>query len=557
MNTAALSVLLFFASQLPSEPRVSFGAVGDIMLARGIKTKIEKYGIGYPLKEMSGLISSYDLAFCNLECPISARGRAAKKPYCFRADTTTWAALKAAGLDIFSLANNHTLDWGEKALLDTKALIERDSLFAVGAGIDQAAARSPIIIRRNGLKFAFLAFVGVPFPRIAGAKPRPGPAQAKIEEIIAEVRAVRNEVDFVVVSLHWGIEYQSKPTRQQVEWAHRLIDSGVDLIIGHHPHTLQSIEVYKGRIILYSLGNFVFDQRKEFQRESGIFSCIFRHGRIDSVVFVPVFLKNFQPDLAGDSDFSRIVAKMKKISKAYRAEYMSGEDGTQLADDSGNVSWAFPLTRQGVDGRTVLVYRDRIELTDTSGTTVAGHVLSGREIYSSVLIPDSGGAVLIAAGRRTSPDRENHLAYFRIGQDEIAEIGTSISKGSCPMKLELTDLETDSVPELAVGYNDQDHASLPYTGLSLYRWKADSLSLVWSGARPCNDFSFSDLDQDGLVELITLERETEQSNRVIGYQWCGCGFFEWKCLAVGRKEAFLSDVDIKGPFNTISFPGTR
>ena len=207
-----------------------------------------------------------DMAFANLESPVSSRGTPlAGKKYTFRADpNVTPPALLALGIDAVSLANNHVLDYGEIALVDTFEALAQAGVGFAGAGLDTTAAYAPLLLEREGLVVAFLAFAdltpvtpryqqfwqaGPDHPGIATLTPQPPLLQA--------ISEARREADIVVVSFHWGYEY-ADVVRAQRELGRAAIDVGADLVFGHHPHVPQPIEVYQGRPILYSLGNLAF-----------------------------------------------------------------------------------------------------------------------------------------------------------------------------------------------------------------------------------------------------------------------------------------------------------
>lgn len=303
------------------------------MLDRGIRTMIKKRGVDYPFQKTAEFINSHDLAFCNLECVISKRGDPIGKIYTFRGDPSFVEGLKRSGFNIFCLANNHTLDYGREALVDTKEILERTGFYTIGAGKSQFEASMGKAIKIKGTSLVFLAYVTMPLEGITYSEDLPGPAQSDIDGIIQEIRRVKKTADFIIVSFHWGAEFSPFPSDKQKEYAHRAIDNGADLVIGHHPHVIQSIEKYKGKYIIYSLGNFVFDQHKLVGRESIIFGCTFENGRIVSPYIVPILInkfqpllsEGFQPDFAVGEDFYQIVDRVKALSKGYKVNFK--EDG--------------------------------------------------------------------------------------------------------------------------------------------------------------------------------------------------------------------------------------
>jgi poly-gamma-glutamate synthesis protein (capsule biosynthesis protein) len=320
-----LTLLLLYTKNSSAQEKVTFCAVGDVLFDRGVRTMIEKKGVDYPFEKVAEFINQYDLAFCNLECPISKRGDPLAKICTFRGDSSFVEGLKKSGFNIFCLANNHTLDYGRNALLDTKEILERNGFYTVGAGTNQKEASKGKIIKKKGMTFAFLAYVTMPLEGITYSDSLPGPAQSDIDEIIEEIRNIRETVDFIIISFHWGTEFAQFPSDIQKEYAHQVINNGADLVIGHHPHVIQSIEKYEGKFIIYSLGNFVFDQHKVVRRESIIFGCTFENKRIVFSYIVPVLLEKFRPDFATDKDYERIMKKIETISKGYKVKFTENE----------------------------------------------------------------------------------------------------------------------------------------------------------------------------------------------------------------------------------------
>jgi poly-gamma-glutamate synthesis protein (capsule biosynthesis protein) len=548
-------MILIFAiiSQLPSEARVSFCAVGDVLLDRGVRKKITAHGIDYPFEFVSSFVNGFDLAFCNLECPVSYRGVSTGKVYCFRADTGFFAGVKNAGFNVFSLANNHTIDWGKTACMDTKDIIEKNCLHAVGVGKNQTEARTPVIIHKNGLVFAFFAYVGTPLEGIIWAKSKPGPAQASIEEIVCDVKSVRPFVDYVIVSIHWGIEYTHTPMKRQILGAHEIIDAGADLIIGHHPHVLQSIELYKDRFILYSLGNFVFDQHKQYQRESAIFSCIFQKGSIDSLAVHPVYLENFRPQLVKDSAYARIAEKIKRYSRGYNTTFFRFDSTMFLTDSLLSLSYPVPLKTAKIRRNRVEVFNTKIEIVDTSHNAMKSIVFdSTDEIKDCCFIKDTQLHLFAVIGRRDKKLGEC-LVHYTIEDTLVTEIWRDQNTEYCPWKLTIADVNGDTVPELCVGVSSTpDQFATGRNHIILYTWEDGRMRAKWCESRyqqPFIDFTFTDIDKDGLDDLITLEIDNDGTTRIMTYQWLGIGFWGYKPLAKGLRENWLCNVAVDSLLN--------
>jgi poly-gamma-glutamate synthesis protein (capsule biosynthesis protein) len=262
---------------------------GDVMLSRGVGKKMDAQGDwGYPFRQISDVLRGADLAYCNLECPISDRGRNLHHLYSFRADPRALKGLKAAGFTLVSEANNHAYDWGPAALVDTLRRLHTAGIRTVGAGENTLEAHHPAVVDLGGVRVAFLAYVNIDPPEAAAGAHHPGVAWLDIEQVASDIRFARNLADLVVVCPHWGVEYVPVPTRQQEELARKMIDSGADLVVGSHPHVVQPLEQYHGRWVAFSLGNFIFDQRDPATHRGLMLKVTVRDKKITQVAKIPI-----------------------------------------------------------------------------------------------------------------------------------------------------------------------------------------------------------------------------------------------------------------------------
>ena len=267
---AARQIGARMAAVQPSDNRsfVLLDAMGDFMLARGVAAQVQQHGVDWPFAAVRDRLASADLHFGNLEFALTDRGTQANKDYTFRAPPSEAQVLARAGIDVVDLANNHVLDYGAQGLFDTLAALDAAGVRHVGAGADDLAAHRPLLMTVNGVRIAWLAYANVPddsgpshfVARSLEAGPgRPGVAWGTLDAVRRDVAAVKQQADVVIVALHAGLEYTDVPNTVQRDLAHAAIDAGAALVLGAHPHVLQGIEFYKGGVIAYSLGNFVFD----------------------------------------------------------------------------------------------------------------------------------------------------------------------------------------------------------------------------------------------------------------------------------------------------------
>jgi len=215
-------------------------AVGDIMLAGRWAPLLNKSGYNYPFDGVRNALAATDIALANLESPIAATGSEYRgKKYRFRAEPQVAHAIRAAGFNLVTLANNHSMDFGGEALIETLRHLSNNGIAAIGAGTDISEARKMALYTIKGKKIAFLGYsLTQPVDFFAGQN-RPGTAPGYEKFVTADVARARSQADYVIVSFHWGKEAVSTVQSYQRTAAHNAIDAGADVIIGHHPHILQ------------------------------------------------------------------------------------------------------------------------------------------------------------------------------------------------------------------------------------------------------------------------------------------------------------------------------
>lgn len=263
----------------PAERRPMSRRPATIALAGDVHAEAPIRGVldrgANPLAGMADHLRRADLAMVNVETAVSRRGTPAAKSFTFRAPGSLWQALAAAGVDVVSLANNHSLDYGTDALADTIRGARSAGIAVVGAGRDPSEAYAPAVVERDGRAVAFVGLSRVlPSPAWEAGGGRSGVASAFNERLaLASVRAAARVADRVVVSIHWGEELHRCPGAEQQALAARLVDAGADVIAGHHPHVLQGFSRRRNALIGYSLGNFAFYARDEETRATGVLTA--------------------------------------------------------------------------------------------------------------------------------------------------------------------------------------------------------------------------------------------------------------------------------------------
>ncbi|GEM_PF-6713658 len=253
-----------------SRPRedIIIAAGGDVLFDHLPRANLEQYGPDYILSSVLDHLRSADVAFANLECPVGTAGEPIDgKNFTFQGHPDGVEALRRGSIDIVSLANNHTFDYGMEGFLETLQLLRGVGIKYTGAGMNAQEALSPVVFDIKGKQVGFLAFNNgdvLPVTQWHHDLWRAGPDKPGVvfhedrEQLFAAVKAARAQVDILIVSMHWGYEYTTGPRDYQRELGRSIIDAGADAIIGHHPHVPFGLEFHRGRPIIYSVGNLVW-----------------------------------------------------------------------------------------------------------------------------------------------------------------------------------------------------------------------------------------------------------------------------------------------------------
>lgn len=255
---ALLCVALWLSSGLVRAEPLKLIFAGDVMLDDG-PGRVIASGRD-PLAPFAALLADADYRIGNLECPIATTGTAlGNKIYTFRADPRVLSVLKGR-FDAMSVANNHSGDYGKDAFVETLAHLDAAGIRHFGGGKNLSEAHAPLWIEAKGLRVAVLGYNEFKPRSFEAGASHPGVAWSEDSQVIADIRAAHKAgADLVIPFMHWGWEREPEPGPRQRDLARRMIDAGADIVVGGHPHVTQGAEMYRGRPIIYSLGNFVFD----------------------------------------------------------------------------------------------------------------------------------------------------------------------------------------------------------------------------------------------------------------------------------------------------------
>lgn len=256
-----------------------------------------------------------DVAMVNLENPLTrSKLGSGKKQLNFKADPESVKVLTAGGVDIVNLANSHAMDYAEPGLVETMNTLDNSGIQHQGAGRDIKEARRPDIIEVKGQRIAYLGYYDADLH--AADQGKAGTNARRNNRVAEDIRALRGQVDWIIVNYHWGVELADYPGDWQIDLARFTIDQGADLVVGHHPQVLQGAEIYKGRPIVYSLGNFIFGPNARRDYDTAVLKVSLKDRNM-KVEFLPVEVKKFQPKVVKGAAADRILKHVEQISSIF------------------------------------------------------------------------------------------------------------------------------------------------------------------------------------------------------------------------------------------------
>ncbi len=299
----------FTSGPIPWHDKITMHFFGDMMFDRGVRNLMEKHGNDYVFQNVERFMMGSDVVIGNLEGAITTNKSIAGNlsPLLFTFDPSVAATMKKFGITDVSLANNHSRNFGQDGLDQTKHYLTKEGIRYFGDQINEENISYWTEVRGTKIGWVgFSAFGG------------------KQNDVIDEIRRLRNEVDVLVVMPHWGAEYKLVHGRSQTRLAHTFIDSGADMVIGAHPHVIQPMEIYKGKPIFYSLGNFVFDQYFSKDVTVGLSVGVeWEHNKMKLRLFV---LQNNQ----GEIDLATPEKRDEILKRISKTSIVSPEVSTQI-----------------------------------------------------------------------------------------------------------------------------------------------------------------------------------------------------------------------------------
>ena len=298
------------------EPAPSVIAGGDIMLGGRSRNPIAEHGADYPFAAVRPLLQRAPIVVANLEGPLARHAKKESRNYSYRVHPKRAPSLLRAGVNVVTLANNHLLDCGRAGVLETLETLAAAGVSVIGAGVTQSAARKPVILQAGPYRVGLLGYYWN--RRTAATSTRPGSAMDTLPVLASDIGDLRARADRIVVTFHWGFPYERQPFEEDRAKARFAVECGADVVIGHHPHVIQPLEVYRGCLIAYSLGNFAFGSGNS-HAESLLLAIRFEDDRTVCRVY-PMYVKNrdprvaYQPKILQGASAARILNRLAESS---------------------------------------------------------------------------------------------------------------------------------------------------------------------------------------------------------------------------------------------------
>jgi poly-gamma-glutamate capsule biosynthesis protein CapA/YwtB (metallophosphatase superfamily) len=310
-------------------------AVGDIMLGGRATKPIREHGSDYPFRAVAPLLERGRVVLGNLEGPLARHARRHDRNFSYRVDPELAHALKRAGIGVVTLANNHLVDCGRRGVTETLDALSAAGVARIGAGRSVEDAHAPWVVEHGGLRIGLLGYYWN--RRCAAREDAPGSAMDPPEALESDITALKRHTDRIVVTFHWGIPYERVPQVEDRLKARAAIDLGADAVVGHHPHVVQPFEVYRGKPIFYSVGNFTFGSGNS-RGEGLLLGFRFERDRTCVAVY-PLYVKNrdprvnYQPKALRGTGARRALEQLRSIS---------GSNGRCLSIETDRGSMVLP-----------------------------------------------------------------------------------------------------------------------------------------------------------------------------------------------------------------------
>lgn len=467
----------------PGEQVVSIIAVGDLLLGRGVTAEAD------PLQHTAGWLQTADLAIANLEGVLVAGGQprtapaGQPQPIILKGSPDSANLLSQAGFDILNLANNHSLDYGIEGHQESINHLQRAGLAVTGTASADTAV--PFIQEIDGLRIAFLAFNAVPDPYPQAACPaldgcEAAPIRWDPQSGSGTIAVARALADAVIVSIHWGFEYESQPDPAQETAAKAMLDAGADLIIGHHPHVPQPIIVQGERLIAYSLGNFLFDQDQSETGQGLALRAFFDKEGLRAAQALPLHA-GLQPSplpiAEAEPWLSTLLPPAERLGYVCSTSNCTPVEAPPTAAESRFYSGQIDLTG---DGQPETIRREGEQITIyEQGSAVWQSPEAWRVVDVALGDPNDDGRyeIMLAMWQEDADGHERSQPYiigYRGGIYDLLWGGRPVADPI--LELKVGDVDGDGSDELIVIEELADGSA---QALSVWRWAGWTFTHIW------------------------------------------------------------------------------
>ena len=300
--STALAVSLAISVSAQHADTLNVVLTGDILLDRGVRQVIEHHGVDHLFSEgVDSVFRSAQVVVGNLECPATKIKAPVFKQFIFRAEPEWLHTLKQHGITHLNLANNHSIDQGREGLTDTRQNIIEAGMTPIGAGSNMKEASEPVLLASAPRNVWLVPSLRLALENYAFLPDKPCVSQEPMDSLLERVHRLRraDSTAVIIVSLHWGGEHTLQSVPLQRMEAHNLIRAGADILVCHHTHTLQTIEDYHGKMIYYSIGNFIFDQQTPINSRACIVSLHINKDGLQ-VETIPIAIRRCVPYITTD-----------------------------------------------------------------------------------------------------------------------------------------------------------------------------------------------------------------------------------------------------------------
>lgn len=280
-------------------------ATGDVIPSRAVNyNTLQRNNFMWPYEKIASFVNNADITLIDLETPIFDQCPVTQEGFKFCGEDGHIEGIKAMGVDVASVGNNHAGNYGVEGVTKTIDLLQSNNISVMGM-----TNQKPVIKEVNGTKFAFLGYDDI--------ASEAGIAHANEEQIKKDIALARTLADVVIVEYHWGVEYRDLPDDRQIELGHFTIDSGADVVIGNHPHWIQPPEIYKGKYIMYAHGNTIFDQMWSEETKKGVIGkYVFVGPKLIDVEYYPIYIQDYgQPSFMEGEQKQKVLEDLRKTSE--------------------------------------------------------------------------------------------------------------------------------------------------------------------------------------------------------------------------------------------------